>query len=373
MESIETQTRVVILQHPRESDVGINTAGIAARALQNAQLHVGIRFSESAPWYRNSDRPVGLLYPGDDAVDISVNPPTEPVTLVVIDGTWAQARSLVNRNPWIKNLPRFAFTPRAPSQYQIRREPKPNYVSTIEAIAYALSLLERNAALEEQLLKPFLAMVAAQVEYARTHTSKRHTSPHRDGRKRGEPALKLPYIMRQRPQDLVCVTAEANGWPHASPLYDRHELVQWTARRQATGETFEAMIAPRRPLCPATPEHARIDGETLKAGMPLETFFGQWQAFLRPTDILCFWGPYAQNLFDQACAEGPFETYRLTHPCLDMRAVTRAKLGKVGTMADARALLTKDREVPALPRLAHGRAGDRLNDLSVIVQALLSA
>ncbi|HEX5098144.1 MAG TPA: DTW domain-containing protein, partial [Polyangiaceae bacterium] len=36
---VPTQTRVVILQHPRESDVPINTARIAERALPNSELH----------------------------------------------------------------------------------------------------------------------------------------------------------------------------------------------------------------------------------------------------------------------------------------------------------------------------------------------
>src|SRR6187551_3259017 len=48
VEPIDTQTRVVILQHPRESDVPINTARIAELALSNATLHVGLDFGRDA-------------------------------------------------------------------------------------------------------------------------------------------------------------------------------------------------------------------------------------------------------------------------------------------------------------------------------------
>jgi DTW domain-containing protein len=367
VERIETKTRVIVLQHPRETDVGINTVRIAAQALANSEVRVGIAFPENPDWL-TPDRPVGLLYPGTDAIDITSEPPEGPVTLVVIDGTWSQARSLVNRNPWLKALPRFAFTPRAPSAYQIRREPKPDYVSTIEALAHVLSVLERDETLEARLLRPFHAMVAAQVAYATTHESKRHTSKRRDGRERSEPALKLPYIVRARPQDLVCITAEANGWPLASPNYDRHELIQWTAERIATGEVFDAILAPRRALCPATMEHAQLGAEAIEAGLALDVFFKRWRAFLKLSDVLCHWGPYAQGLFDDAQTECQVEVPPAL-PTVDLRAAMRAKFGKFGTMSEGCTRLGQS--APAAK--AQGRAGARLAELASITRALLVA
>jgi DTW domain-containing protein len=91
VEPIETQTRVVILQHPRESDVPINTARIAELALSNATLHVGLDFARDAALsdaLGNPAAPPVLLYPSDDAKDLAREAPAGPVTLVVIDGTW---------------------------------------------------------------------------------------------------------------------------------------------------------------------------------------------------------------------------------------------------------------------------------------------
>ena len=45
------------------------------------------------------------------------------LTLIALDGTWWQARKLLNLNPGLAALPRVAFTPRRLSDYRIRRQP----------------------------------------------------------------------------------------------------------------------------------------------------------------------------------------------------------------------------------------------------------
>jgi DTW domain-containing protein YfiP len=86
---VPTQTRVVILQHPRESSVPIGTARLAELALPNAERHVGVDFSDS-PRVRellgDESAPPILLYPGPGARDLAREPPEGPVTLVVLDG-----------------------------------------------------------------------------------------------------------------------------------------------------------------------------------------------------------------------------------------------------------------------------------------------
>src|SRR5688572_7841982 len=140
-----TRTRVVILQHPRERDVPINTARLAELQLDGAERFVGIRLAEQ-PTLRarlsDPERPAILLYPGEGARDLAVEPPAGPVTLCVLDGTWWQAKKLFQLNPELAKLPRYGLSPQSPSRYRIRREPAQHCVSTIEAIAQALELLE---------------------------------------------------------------------------------------------------------------------------------------------------------------------------------------------------------------------------------------
>ena len=96
--TIDTATRIVILQHPRERDMPIGTARMATLCLPRASLHVGVAWDES-PELRaalaDAARPPILLYPAQGARDILTDPPKGPVTLVVVDGTWSQAKMIV--------------------------------------------------------------------------------------------------------------------------------------------------------------------------------------------------------------------------------------------------------------------------------------
>ena len=81
--------------------------------------------------------------------------------LVALDGNWAQAKALWWRNAWLTRLRRFVVVPDGPSLYgDLRREARPDAVSTLEAVALALGVLEGDAAVREKLLVPFRALLA---------------------------------------------------------------------------------------------------------------------------------------------------------------------------------------------------------------------
>jgi len=70
---LDTATRVVLLQHPRERDVAIGTARMASLCLPNSELHVGVRWQGSSALARalsDPSRPAALLYPGEGAIDV---------------------------------------------------------------------------------------------------------------------------------------------------------------------------------------------------------------------------------------------------------------------------------------------------------------
>src|SRR3954470_5668254 len=163
---LETTTKIVILQHPRERDMPIGTARMASLCLPAAELHVGVRWSESPALARalgDPARPPILLYPGPGARDILREPPPGPATLVVVDGTWSQAKTVVRDTPVLQALPRYAFATPEPSQYRIRREPRAEYVSTIEALMHVLGVLEGDPPRFRSLLDPLNAMVDSQL------------------------------------------------------------------------------------------------------------------------------------------------------------------------------------------------------------------
>ncbi|CAK0900727.1 unnamed protein product [Prorocentrum cordatum] len=90
-----------------------------------------------------------------------------PVTLILVDGRWAQAKAMVNQSPWLQTLPRAVLAPAEQSAYRFRRQPAEGCLSTLEAVAEALLALEgaRGPLLKESLLAPFREMVRLQVGF----------------------------------------------------------------------------------------------------------------------------------------------------------------------------------------------------------------
>lgn len=302
LEVVPTRCRLLVLQHPREHGKAIGTARIAALGLPDAQIEVGVDFSEHRAVQaalRDPQRPPVLLFPGDGARDLASERPDGPVTLVVIDGTWHQARSLFRANPWLARLPRYAFAPERPSEYRIRREPRAEYVSTIEAVAQALGALEGDRTRFAPLLAPFRAMVDTQLGFAAKSSGGRKRLRRRGG---STAPPRLPTLLLE--PNLVCVMGEANAATdgvQGSAAQRLHELVYWTALRLGEEARFEALIAPRRPLTPSPMKYGRLDAEALRGGQSVAQFTRAWQAFLRPDDVLCSWGTYGLGLL---AAEG---------------------------------------------------------------------
>ncbi|HUS28773.1 MAG TPA: tRNA-uridine aminocarboxypropyltransferase [Kofleriaceae bacterium] len=350
---LETKTRVVILQHRRERDMPIGTARMATLCLPQAELHVGVDWNNSEPLAEalsDPARPPVLLYPGPDARDILREPPPGPVTLVVVDGTWSQARTVVRDNPLLNALPRYAFAAPEPSRYRIRREPRAEYCSTIEALMHVLGVLEGDPTKFRALLVPFEAMIDAQLACEASSPAQRcryaSTRPKRPN---------LPETIASRWDDLLCVVGEANAWPYQAGAPTRpSELVHWLAYRPSDGSLFDAISAPRGPLSPSTTFHSELSEAQIAAGMPADTLIDQFAAFVRPNALVCVWGNYAPSLLRDRADVLPAER-------LDLRQVAgRYTQGKVGGLDK----YAGDDVTP----LAAGRGGRRLAMLAKLLR-----
>ncbi|EIK97933.1 DTW domain-containing protein [Pseudomonas sp. M47T1] len=171
--SLPSRTRVLILQHPSEVNHALNTARLAVLGLANAELVVGEVFDDALlqqPGYRTC-----LLFPGDDAQPLVAGLSSQPMLLVVPDGTWRKARKMLHLNPTLAALPRVTLDGAPPSRYRLRKAPGPGALSTIEAITHALEILEAPASFQP-LLAPFDALIQGQIAamgedvYRRNHT-----------------------------------------------------------------------------------------------------------------------------------------------------------------------------------------------------------
>jgi len=362
--SLPTRTRVLLLQHPRERHVPIGTARLAHLCLPGSVLRVGVDFHDDRE-VRAALAAAGdgayLLFPGPQAIDLAAAKPAGPITLVVLDGTWWQARKLLRRNVALAALPQIRFTPPAPSNYRIRREPADHCVATVEALAQVLGTLEGDPVRFAALLRPFNAMIDTQVHYARTVRGARRR--HALHRARHPRAPRTPALLRERAHDVVCLHGETNAWPARGTIAQPAEIVHWVARRARTGETFEAVIAPRRALAPAIPRHLRLPRERLEAGESWDSFHARWAAWSRPDDVVCAWG---RHPIDAVESEG----VALPAARIDVRqAAGMFMAGRPGSVEACSARLGL--EVP--DPFAAGRAGVRLAALSAIVDRMIAA
>lgn len=176
---IPSRTRVVIVQHPREARLAICSAWLTRVALENAELHRGVRF-EAHPRVSELARAPGtaLLFPGEGAVPAEALAEA-PRTLVVVDGTWLQAEKMLLVNPALAALPRVTLAPGHQSGYgALRREPAQGHLSTIEAVAHALGALERDPGRFLPMVTAFRRMVELQLGCSRgDRRSPRHRAP----------------------------------------------------------------------------------------------------------------------------------------------------------------------------------------------------
>ncbi len=379
--SIQTKTRVLILQHPRERHVPINTVRLARLCLPDATIRQGVEL-DGDPVVADVLAGQGgwptpyVLYPGADAMDLAVERPPGPITLIVLDGTWWQANKLLRRNPGIAALPQLRLAPAAPSRYRIRKEPHEHCVATIEALALALRALDGGAgdadaeARYAALLAPFDAMVEHQLSFARAVGDARHLRAAVARGPRSPRRAQIPALdeLRAAAGDLVCVHGEANAWSVRVADRPAPEIVHWVAWRVSTGETFRAVIAPRVRLAPGTPVQIGLSREALAAGESWESFLARWNAFVRPSDALCSWGHFPTATLASGGVSLPVRRF-------DARVAASGFLGtRVGTAEDC--ALRLDALAPAEPgesawSAEAGRAGRRMAALARVVTGLL--
>lgn len=136
----EAHCNILILQHPAERRKYYSTAKLVTDLIVNSKRIRGIEFSEEQIAHQFHSRKTYLLYPSADAVDCVDLPLSSNDTVIVVDGTWVEARKILKKSPHLKLFQHLTFQAPLVSNYQIRKQPKVNYLSTIESIGHLLKL-----------------------------------------------------------------------------------------------------------------------------------------------------------------------------------------------------------------------------------------
>jgi DTW domain-containing protein YfiP len=140
---IDTRVAVVIVSHRIELQRTSNTGRLLGRVLSRCEQRVHAE-GEPAPESLTGSRKL-LLFPSEGA---RVLEPADGAAcgtvLVVPDGTWAQARRIVRRDALLQGAEPVSLPPGPGSRYRLRCTVGEGRLSTYEAVARAMGILQGN-------------------------------------------------------------------------------------------------------------------------------------------------------------------------------------------------------------------------------------
>jgi DTW domain-containing protein YfiP len=152
-----TRTRFVLLMHPKEARrERLGTGRLAHAALPESEIIVGVDFTRDPRVNALIADPGNLcmvLYPGERALDLSAGDVTpllretaagRRLTVFLIDGTWQCAKKMMTLSGNVRALPRISFAPAGESVFEIKEQPAPWCLSTLESIHRFLDEADRR-------------------------------------------------------------------------------------------------------------------------------------------------------------------------------------------------------------------------------------
>lgn len=158
--------QVLILQHPSEARNGLSTVKVITESLPHAIHKVGLswRSFKHALGTEADPKEWAVLFAGTkkssekwSKMAFAITTPKDLLGkknsikgIVLLDGNWAQSKTLWWRNPWLLKLNRMVLnsTPRA-RYHAIRKEPRKNCLSTAESAIEVLKHLGNVQAAEK--------------------------------------------------------------------------------------------------------------------------------------------------------------------------------------------------------------------------------
>lgn len=128
-------TKLALILHRSEMGKPTNTGHLARRSLVGAKQFLVGDGGPPLDLPLPAGARVAVLYPSDDAAVLSEQ--SELDVLVVPDGTWAQTTKMVRKEAALAGLPRVRLPAVEKIGYRLRRNPRPDGLMTLEAIAVA--------------------------------------------------------------------------------------------------------------------------------------------------------------------------------------------------------------------------------------------
>lgn len=166
--------------HPMEfKKEKVGTGRFSHLILKNSRIVVDVNFDENKEFNELLNDPnyhSVVLYPGDDTIDLSKNESkgklsSKPLQFFVIDGTWPCAKKMMKLTTKLHKVSRVSFDVKRISEFQVKHQPMPGCLSTVESIHQVIVdlnnlSLETTQGAEENLMTVFRHTVNQQIELA---------------------------------------------------------------------------------------------------------------------------------------------------------------------------------------------------------------
>jgi len=174
IKAIDTQTRFVILMHPKEFRKTKNGTGhFTNLSLNNCEIHVGVDFSkhkEVNAIITDENNVCYVLYPSPSSINLNtstVGMKGKNTVLFLIDSTWPCSRAILRASPNLNTLKKVSFTHNKSSSFTFKEQPQEYCLSTMESTLCVLELLNAHKSehIEEKVLENFLLPFKKMVDY----------------------------------------------------------------------------------------------------------------------------------------------------------------------------------------------------------------
>lgn len=171
LKPLALKTRVDLLVHYKELKRTSNTGSLISSVLKNQKIWVRGEKNNALDHKKVLDEncsPV-LLFPSDEATvattkSLTILSQNKPLQVLVPDGNWRQASKVHYRVSDFNHVPRVTLPGAETDRVDLlRKETKAEGMSTLEAIAYLLGLIEGEE-VKEQLLKAYRLKKSAQLK-----------------------------------------------------------------------------------------------------------------------------------------------------------------------------------------------------------------
>jgi DTW domain-containing protein YfiP len=169
--------------HPREAyHQKTGTGRLASLSLIDSEIIIGVDFTENKRFNtlisgqnEYADYYPVVLYPATDAYytdtpEFRTAMGNKKLMVILIDATWYLAQKMIKLSANVRSLPALSFSNEYRSQFQIKKQPDPVCLSTIETTYYLIDELKAAGIVSTNtdhsgLMKVFYKMISFQKSF----------------------------------------------------------------------------------------------------------------------------------------------------------------------------------------------------------------